>query len=354
MKTGKSIVQLAQELERINQTKRDFVVPTSKLEMTDSGRLAFNGDSKVELNLTDWSAGQLASYTEIPKQYFDRIRAENPALVSQMVNHGLRKNEGNKEGRLIRSLDGRVRGFLSSKYRILDGHDLMEATLPTLMEHNFDVVSSEITERRLYLKAITQKIQGEVKVGDVMQYGIMISTSDVGAGSLKVEPFFMRLACSNGMVLETKFKKAHLGASNFEAHVQELLSDSTRALNNRAFFATVRDYIKATMSPENFERELNKMRLASERKIENFDLERVVEISMSEVGIKGENAKKGILAALASGNEGAGLTQWGLANSFTNYAKNEEIDYDLATDLERAGGSILELNANQWKKIAIA
>jgi len=355
MRTGKTLMELAGELTRIQESKKDYIVPTTKLSMNEDGKLEFTNGVKHELNLTNWSSGQVASYADIPKQYFDRIKEESPFLLSEMVNHGLNiaSRSGEREGRLVRVLDGKVRGFLSPKYRILDGHDLLEATLPTLLDHKFEVMSSEVTEKRLYLKAITKRIEGEVKQGDVVQYGIMLSTSDVGAGSLKVEPFFMRLACLNGMVMETKFRKAHLGASKFEAEVQELLTDNTRRLNDQAFFATVRDYLTATMSPVNFERELNKMRDAANRKIENFDLEKVVEVSMNEVGVKGETVKKGILAALASGNEGAGLTQWGLANSFTNFAKSNDIDYDLATDLERAGGSILELSSTQWRKVAV-
>lgn len=356
MKTGKSLVELAQEMTRIQQTKRDFVVPTMKLEMTPEGKMAFTNGEKHEFGLTNWSASQVASYSEVPKQYFDRIRAENPALLADMVNHGLgmQTRSNDREGRLVRVLDGKVRGFLSPKYRILDGYDLLETALPTLQEHNFNVMSSEVTEKRLYLKAVTSKIEGEIKVGDVVQYGIVLSTSDVGAGSLKIEPFFLRLSCSNGMIMESKFKKAHIEASKFESQIQELLSDSTRALNNKAFFATVRDYLTSTMAKDNFERELNKMRLAAERKIENYDLQKVVEISMGEVGVKGEGVRNGILAALANGNEGAGLTQWGLANSFTAYAKSDEVDYETATELERAGGQILELSPNQWKKVAIA
>lgn len=356
MKTGKSIVELAQELQRIQESKRDFIVPTTKLSMNDQGNLEFTNGVKHEVQINNWSGGQLASYVDIPKQYFDRIKAQSPALLAQNVNHGLQvaAKSSDREARLVRTIDGKARGILSSKYRVLDAHDLLEAALPVLLENRFEVMSSEITDQRLYLKTVTKKIEGEVAVNDVVQYGVMLSTSDVGAGSLRVEPFFYRLACLNGMVMETKFRKAHLGASNFDSHVQELLTDSTKKLNDQAFFATVRDYITATMKPENFERELNKMREAANQKITNFDLEKVVELTMAEVGIRGEGVKKGILAALASGNEGAGLTKWGLVNSFTRAAHADDIDYDTATDLERAGGSVLELSPSQWKRIAVA
>ncbi len=354
MKQGKTLSQLATELERIQNSKRDFIVPTSQLEMNEKGNLQFANGEKHEFSINNWSGGQVAAYADIPKQYFDRIKEQNPALLSQNVNHGLKvaSKASQKEARLVRTLDGNVRGFLSSRYRVLDAHDLLEATLPVLIDSQFQVLSSEVTERRLYLKTATERIQGEVKVGDVVQYGVMLSTSDVGAGSLRVEPFFYLLSCLNGMVMETKFRKAHLGSNNFEREVQELLTDDTKRLNDAAFYATVRDYLTATMKPEIFERELNKMREAADQKITNFDLEKVVELTMNEVGVKGEGMKKGILAALASGNEGAGLTKWGLVNSFTRAAHDENLNYDDATDLERAGGLVLELNATQWKRVA--
>ncbi len=327
MKQGKSLQELAAELTRIQESKKDFIVPTSKLHMTPDAQISFEG-AKTDFTLNNWSGGQVASYTDIPKAYFDRIKDENPKLLADNVNHGLEQivkaaPKGKPDGRLVRVLDGKVRGFLSGRYRMLDAHDLLEATLPTLIKNNFEVLSSEVTERRLYLKTSTPKVQGEVKKGDVVQYGVMISTSDVGAGSLRIEPFITRLVCMNGMVMETNFRKAHLGRNTIEAQVTEFLSDNTKKLNDAAFFATVQDYLVGTMRPEIFEKEINKLREAANMPIKNFDLEQVVELTMDAVGVKGENTKKSILHALASGNEGAGLTKWGLINSFTRAAQDE-------------------------------
>jgi hypothetical protein len=93
------------------------------------------------------------------------------------------------------------------------------------------------------------------------------------------------------------------------------------------------------------------MREAATMQITNTNLDKVVELAMKEVNITGKKTKEGILHALASGNEGAGLTKWGLVNSFTRYAHSDEIDYDTATELERAGGQILDLSAGAWKRV---
>ncbi len=355
MKTGKNVQELAAELVRINESKRDFIVKTSKIEMNNEGQIGFETkNGKENFSLNGWSSGQVAEHADIPKQYFDRIQAEDKALLALNVNHGLKRVADNKPkaGRLVRVLDGKVRGFLSSSYRMLDAHDLMQTILPVLIDNNFEVNSSEITDKKLYIKASSPKLTGEVKAGDIVQFGLTVQTSDVGAGSLSISPFINRLACTNGMIMANNFRQAHLGKNNIQDNIQELLSDNTKQQIDEAFFSTVRDYLLGTVTPEMFQREIDKMRGAATQVITRTDLEEVVELSMRQVGVRGEGVKKNILYALAAGNEGAGLTRWGLANSFTSAAKSEELDYDTATELERAGGAILELEPTQWQRIA--
>ncbi len=356
MKTGKSLMELAQEVTRIQASKRDFVVPVAKLEpiATESGlSLGFTNGEHHEFKLNNWSNSQLASYTDIPKAYYDRINEENPTLLADNVKHAFKKATTNpQESRMIRTLDGNVRGLLSSRYRILDSHDMLESVLPTMLDSGMDIVSSEVTERRLFIKALSPKLQSEVTKGDVVQYGLVVSTSDVGAGSVRVEPLIYRLICENGMIADTAMRKFHMGRNQADENIRELLSDSTRALDDRAFWASVRDIVIASMKPENFEKQVDRLREAAGEKIESFDLPRIVELSMKATGINGEMKKNSILSALASGNEGAGLTRWGLVNSFTRAAQADHFSYEESIEMERAAGTILELPKSAWKTIA--
>lgn len=360
MKTGRSLVDMAKHLEHVKNTAKDFIVPTSKLVMDTEGKLGFENGSTHKFDLNNWSAGQLASYTEVPKQYADRLRDENKTLYAENINHGLQRqsqianHEKKSASRMLRTLDGHVRGFVSNKYRRLDSYDMLNEALPILMDNGFQVESSELTERRLYVKAVTPKVQAEIKKGDVVNFGLTISTSDVGAGAFNIETFVYRLVCLNGMIGNSLVHARHLGRAVGGEDVEELLSTKTLMLSDAAFYSKMKDILTASLNPENFEREVNKIRDAADQKITNFDLEKVVELSMVATRTSGEAVKKSILAALASGNEGAGLTKWGLANSFTRAAQADELDYDTATDLERAGGQIIELGQGAWKKIAEA
>ena len=365
MKAGKTLAQLAQELERINATKRDFVVPTEMLKAEalpnpETGKEALNlsieGQSAYGVN--SWTMGQLAQYADVPKQYLDRIAIENPKLAARNINHGFEsavldsKKDGRNESRLVRTLDGNVRGLLSSRYRILDAHDMLEATLPTILENQMKVVSSEITDTRLYLKCLSPKLEAEVKKGDVVQMGLVVSTSDVGAGSVRVEPMIWRLVCQNGLIMPSSMRKYHVGKNQAEDAIRELLTDRTRELTDAAFWAQVRDVVIASMRPEMFQKEVDRLRVAANEEIKNFDLPRVVELTMKATGITGEGKKNSIVAALANGNEGAGLTRWGLINAMTRAAHDEDISYDQSVELERAAGLVLELPRKDWEHIS--
>lgn len=63
------------------------------------------------------------------------------------------------------------------------------------------IASCEVTEGNLYLKVINKAIRAEVKPGDVVQAGFVVSNSEVGLGSLRVEPLVYRLVCSNGLIV---------------------------------------------------------------------------------------------------------------------------------------------------------
>ena len=363
MKQGKTLVELAQELTHINNNTKDYIVPVERMHaevVGDRVGLSFENGVKHDLTLNTWSSGQLASYADIPKAYFDRLNAENPALLATNVNHSFERlsevsnKNGKPETRMVRTVAGKVRGLLSSSYRIIDSYALLETILPIAQQHGLEVASSEITDSKLYLKLLSPRLKAEVTTGDLVQYGVVISTSDVGGGAFRVEPIVHRLVCLNGLIMNVSKKVFHKGKSQAEDNIYEILTDRTKELSQIAFFSQVRDMVNASLDPVNFEREVNKLRDASQKKITNFDLPQVVEMTMRSVGITGDNKAKGILAALASGNEGAGLTQWGLINSFTRAAHSLDLDYESSIEMERAAGLILELPKKDWARIADA
>ena len=112
MKTGKTLTELAMELERQSQSVKDYIADTRVLEMTPTGELALENDTRHELPVTDHAHSQIAARVDIPAKYYNRMRNDAPALLAANVNEWFHSKP---ERRMVRTLDGQMRAFLSDR-----------------------------------------------------------------------------------------------------------------------------------------------------------------------------------------------------------------------------------------------
>lgn len=348
MKQGlPSIAALAQRLDEQAKTKRDFIAPTSQLEMIASDNaLALSGQD--HFTVTDLCHEQIAERMGIPIKYYKRMRDEAPQLLDWNVNHWFSEQP---KTQLVRTLGGNARAFLSDRYQRIDNDEVARTVLPILQEiEGLQVASCEITETRMYIKATTPRIAGEVKKGDVVQAGIAISNSEVGAGAVTIAPLVFRLVCTNGMILpDSKLRAAHIGArADKSDSVYEMLSDETRAADDRAILLKVRDVTRASMTSEFFQGALERMQSAAGQPITGKPV-KVVEVATKRFGLL-ESESESVLEHLFRDGD---LSKWGLVNAVTRTAEDVK-SYDRATELEALGGRILDLPANDWRELAAA
>lgn len=351
MKAGISLTEMAVELERQQQTKKDFVATNAAVEMTPDANLALKNTGTFEV--TPHAHDQLATYLNIPRPYYDRLRANDPALLAANVNRWLHDKATATESRMVRTLDNRARAFLSGRYRPLDNHDLIEAVLPVLMEDKqLRVESTALTETRMYIKAVTARLTAEVKVGDVVQAGIAISNSEIGVGMVKVEPLVFTLRCLNGMIaIDSSLRKYHVGRNhgNGDGDVSEFFRDETRQLDDRAFFMKVQDVVRAAFNEVLFNRLVDKLRGATDDRVTG-DPVKVVEVTAKKFNLN-DDVRGSVLRHLIEGRD---LSRYGLLNAVTAASQEDTVDYEQATAMERLGGEILELPKTDWKVLAEA
>lgn len=346
MKTGRDIVDIARELKRQMETKKDYVVDTKILSMTDDGML---GGQHHRYGLTNYAHSQLASRLSIPKNYYDRLRTNYPALLAENVNAILHQEP---EKRMIRTLDGHIRAFVSDRYRPLDNYDLAEVTLPSLEKAGCELVSAEITETRMYLKAVTPRLKGEVTKGDPVQAGIVISNSEVGAGSLRIEPLVYRLVCLNGMIAtDHAMRKYHVGRrSDTEQMNMRFFRDETRSMTDRAFWMQVRDTVAGVLTEDGFETILTSVRGLKDFQLDaqKTDPQKMIEDVTKRIGMS-DTEKSGVLQHLI---EGGDLSGYGVMNAVTRMSQDVD-DYDRATELERVGGMMTGWSVAEWKTVGM-
>jgi len=109
---------------------------------------------------------------------------------------------------LLRGKDEWVRAFLSTDYVAYNNAHIAETVKELLQQAEVSVKSFVLEETHLCLKVISEEV---IDRDSGLKAGIMIGNSEVGTGSISIEPFVYRLACTNDLVVskEQGFRHPH-------------------------------------------------------------------------------------------------------------------------------------------------
>jgi len=355
MMYGRSLQDLALEIERQKNAKADYLADTRQLSMTVFPNIATteyeprlslgtNGDT-IELAVNEIAHGQIASHTGIPYRYYNRMQKSDPELLAHNVNTWFNREP---QTRMVRTLDGTARAFLSDRYRRIDHAEIAEAVLPMIGDMpGATVESCQLTDKKMYIKVLNPRIQTEIVPGDVVQSGLLISNSEVGLGSVAVLPLVYRLVCSNGMIAaDNGQRKFHVGRANEADDNYEIFRSVTIEAEDKAFVLKLQDIVRATADSVQFERIVNVMRTAADARMTSPDIPKVVQLASRAFGIT-ENEGKGVLDHLIRGSD---LSLYGLANAVTRTAQDVG-NYDRSTELEMTGWDLMNMSRAEWNRI---
>jgi hypothetical protein len=361
MKTGKTLVELAQEIQRQSGAKADYVAPAHALSITTSDGIHLDIADHGEYSVTPTTHRQLGSHLGVPAEYYDRLLAGTSTLrdpydsgrsLFEATVNSLMQARPADERRLVRTLDGNARAFLSDRYRPLDHDEILERVLPAVGEFDLDWSHSslEVTEQRLYMKLVNPRVQADIRVGDTVQAGVVVTNSEIGMGSFSVTPLVFRLVCSNGMIRQDFAKrKYHTGSRlGSDGETYDYYRDDTLRARNEATVLEMRDLIRGALSDAVFGRIVDTLRRAAEIHIVGDPVKTVEQL---QTRFNLTNDERGsVLRALV---EGGDLSMWGLANAVTRLA-GDAPTYDRSTELEVIGGQILSLPSASINELAAA
>lgn len=345
-KLGLNINELAKKITDQAEKKVDMVVdsrsmqllPVEQDDVTTNAPVLMSIDDSKQMEITSTAHRQLATRLQIPYAYYERVMNNNPVLLAENVNNWLGQTQNKRMIRTYQA-DGStvwdlMRADLSNKYLTFDNEDVAEAVLPVMFDEQLEIISSNVTEKKLYIKAVTDKLTGEIGRGDVVRGGVIVSNSEVGYGSVNVQAFIERLVCMNGMIAETSFRRRHIGASH---DITDLLSRDTLNKTSEALVGQVQDVVRNVLSHEGFNNVLGKLRETTETEIAKpID---AVEIIQKQFRFT-EDEKDSVLNHLIKGGD---TTKWGLTNAVTRASQDLE-DYDRATEFEKFGWDVANLS----------
>lgn len=294
MKYGRSLQELAIELDRQAKVKKDYVATAGAMQMTAVNENFDLVIGNTPFQLNENAHRQLGLQLKIPAPYYERMRAENPGLLMANVNGWFQQSP----------------------------------------------------DTRMYIKVVNERIQTEVVPGDIVQAGILISNSEVGMGSVSVKPLIYRLVCTNGMVADVGVGKRHVGRINESVDGDfGIFRDETIEADDRAFLMKIEDTVRAAVDEARFNALVQKLRDAKEAPILPAAAPKVVELAAKEFNIR-QNESEGILGHLIAGGD---LSLYGLANAVTRHAQDVQ-SYDRSTELEATGYKIITMQPSLLKR----
>jgi hypothetical protein len=347
MKTGLTLTQMAAKVEAQIDQKRDYVVESHAITMNDSGNelIMMAGNEMLEFQVSDTVHRQLAQATGIHGQYYRKMVQEAPELIPVNVNHWLRR-QGNRT-HVLRTLGSTARALLGGGYEIIDHEQVVAALLQELekLNGNLEVLSTEVTDRKLYVKLAFPSIEGEVKRGDIIRSGVTICNSETGEGGLNVYPANYRLICTNGMTrMEQGERRSirHSGSKNRE--IGEILDSDRAAAKVRQFI----DNFSMALDETAFQKTIDQMKQSARMQVE-VSADELMERARKHFGLTQSEQVQALNHLLYDED----LTAYGLMNAITRTAHDPE-SYDRASDLEAMGSRVLNLSSNEWRELALA
>ena len=291
MKSGVTLQQMLTEVKRQSESKEDYLIAPNRLRMESYGKEMFlhlSDDSGTELiepmTITGIAHRQIGTHLRIPAAYYDRMREERPDLLAYNANTWFKQETSQ---RMLRTLDGSARAYLSNRYRRIGNIDIAGVTLPILgglPDIRFE--SCQITESRMYIKAVNPRLQAEVSPGDIVQAGVIISNSEVGLGSVSIQPLIYRLVCSNGMVVnEAAARRNHVGRVTDSEENFSVYSQATLDAEDKAFVMKIQDTVRAAVEEARFAQVVGKMQEAKAAQMDTHDVPAVVKLASKEFHI---------------------------------------------------------------------
>lgn len=376
MKSGMTIEDLLTEVQRQSHAKKDYVASTQNdvrlvpmdgypngvavvLQKGQDQAIADQPLPLERLEVTEHAHRQIAGRLQIPWKFYARMLEDHTDIVLDAVNKLFEREPGT---RLLRTMDGKLRAFLSNRYKRIDNDQVLGAALPEIVKGDLETIllSSQVTDRNLYLKVLFTGEEMQQEIGktrdgtpDIVKPGFSLRNSEIGAGSAEISAFFYRDFCRNGCVFGKTdafaYKRVHLGGTLIEGTDFEVMSDKSKKLEDETILSQVTDVMHAIATPEFVNQMGDKLRALKEgTTIENPVP--AIEVLAKETGLSQVESDQ-VLQNLIEDRD---YSRWGVVNAVTKVANSDAVDYDRASDLEVLGSKLIDINAANWKRIAEA
>ena len=210
---------VTEKIVQDDQNKWDRRMLAEELEVADDADIA---------PFSELAMSQFCAKMDIPVRYYRRLPDDLKIILG---NHELQRLKGTSF--LIRGKGSWTRAFLSAEYVVYNNCEIAQTVEGLLAKGNVSVKGFVLEETNMFLKIVSEEIW-DVESG--LKAGIMIGNSEVGMGSVSVEPFVFRKPCTNDLIVsrEKSFRQAHIHLTAYELtrRMAEAVSEGFRVASS--------------------------------------------------------------------------------------------------------------------------
>lgn len=385
MKQGMAIPEFIAELKQRQERVVDMVLDTRLMSMlttndNDTGNVTegYIKDEPRPFIPSQTFHRQMGTHLGIRADLYDRLRTGHPGLYDHLVSGLLREAPSRNLIRTYRDgggLDGTQpigRAFLGERYLRIDNLELAQIVAGLLQQipgATLDGGAVNVSEDYMHMKVIVPSIERDLQdfwsdlrrehgqhhifpngEGPVIVHpGFVVQNSEVGKGALRVSQLAFMVRCSNGMIVEHKVERRHvgtiIGSDGDEGTVYK--SDTVKAIDN-AIRLKVRDAIQATVDETNFDllcRQFAETRFGAqvEKPIEAMQV-------LAQKTTVTESEANDIATALIVGGD---MSRFGVINAITSAAQGVP-SFDRSQELEELASTLMGWNRREWEEVATA
>ena len=339
----------------------DYMVYTKDMEFFPAEQKLLNplykaqvGGDRKTFQLHAHALRQMATQVSIPSTFVNTLRAgedwerrELSDLLTERFNKLDFEQRGGGGNRFMnRTVDGEVRGFMSRMYkRHITSGPILQAFAQGCGRFGAMPASALVTDLSFTLRCFLPHVF-EPADGEFIGIGCSCSSSDFGAGSLRLGLCVIRT--KNGAVSYVKdtHTERHLGKADNSAEDSVELSADTIKKQVVAKQAEVGDIVTATLHPDRVNEFLDTIAKAMDKKISWYSLEkfltgRLSKAELEELQVLLEKGDvSGELPAVSQDVDGNAIANlWWASSAISRMAENHD-DYRKG-DLQDVAGALL-------------
>lgn len=286
MKQGKVAGQIFSELEERNENRGDYSIYTKLCSVVSLGnvlnfRVGFKEQDEYFV-ITELAHRQICDWLGLPFKYYESFLVDKPTIFLNMLNSLFSKIE---DYRTLRVVNNKLIAFLSNYYLKYDDLELWRFANKLVSEaRGLNILSAELTPEKIYIKIFDKRISAKMTDESIIYAGYLLSNSEVGLGSIKVEPLIYHSSSKSCYI----FKKFAKRVYHMDKSV-EYISDRRNPANSKLLYNEtanqdylVAELIEAVMAEHPFAKGVASFtELGKEEMLSTGAFERIKKLGMS-------------------------------------------------------------------------